>query len=94
MSAVLIPEGSLFDELVQSGNASASAFSALAQLLDELEWKGSLNELMAHLPLEYDALDDSDIPYLLAEFEENMSDFDNLEIQLETFGEILLFRKE
>ena len=66
MSAVLIPEGSLFDELVQSGNASASAFSALAQLLDELEWKGSLNELMAHLPLEYDALDDSDIRDILS----------------------------
>jgi benzoyl-CoA reductase subunit C len=40
------------------------------------------------------ALDTHGIPYLVAEFEENMSDFDNLEIQLETFTENLLFGQE
>lgn len=38
------------------------------------------------------ALDQHGIPYLVSEFEENMSDFDNLEIQLETFTENLLFQ--
>lgn len=40
------------------------------------------------------ALDEHGIPYLISEFEENMSDFDNLEVQLETFSENLLFRQE
>jgi len=38
------------------------------------------------------ALDQKGIPYLVSEFEENMSDFDNLDIQLETFAENLQFR--
>lgn len=36
------------------------------------------------------ALDGAGVPYLVTEFEENMSDFDNLEIQLETFAEVFL----
>jgi benzoyl-CoA reductase subunit C len=40
------------------------------------------------------ALDKAGIPYLVSEFEENMSDFDNLETQLETFSENLLFQRE
>ncbi len=37
------------------------------------------------------ALDEEGIPYFVGEFEENMTSFDNLEIQLETFVENLLF---
>ncbi len=39
------------------------------------------------------ALDDEDIPYFVTEFEENMTSFDNVEVQLETFIENLLFQK-
>ena len=37
------------------------------------------------------ALDDAGIPYFVGEFEENMTSFDSLEIQLETFVENILF---
>lgn len=37
------------------------------------------------------ALDDAGIPYFVGEFEENMTSFDHMEIQLETFVENLLF---
>ena len=33
----------------------------------------------------------TNIPYFVSEFEENMTSFDQLEIQLETFLENLLF---
>jgi benzoyl-CoA reductase subunit C len=37
------------------------------------------------------ALDEKGIPYFISEFEENMTSFDHLEIQLETFVENILF---
>lgn len=37
------------------------------------------------------ALDEARIPYFVSEFEENMTSFDHLEIQLETFVENLMF---
>ncbi len=37
------------------------------------------------------ALDEQNVPYFVSEFEENMTSFDHLEIQLETFVENLLF---
>lgn len=37
------------------------------------------------------ALDEKGIPYFVGEFEENMTSFDHVEIQLETFTENLLF---
>jgi benzoyl-CoA reductase subunit C len=37
------------------------------------------------------ALDEAKVPYFVSEFEENMSSFDHLEIQLETFVENLMF---
>jgi benzoyl-CoA reductase subunit C len=37
------------------------------------------------------ALDSAGIPYFVSEFEENMTSFDHLEIQLETFVENLMF---
>ncbi|MEJ2677782.1 MAG: 2-hydroxyacyl-CoA dehydratase [Gemmatimonadota bacterium] len=36
-------------------------------------------------------LDDANVPYFVSEFEENMTSFDHLEIQLETFVENLMF---
>jgi benzoyl-CoA reductase subunit C len=36
-------------------------------------------------------LDDENVPYFVSEFEENMTSFDHLEIQLETFVENLMF---
>ena len=38
-----------------------------------------------------DALDEAGIPYFVTEFEETMTGFDHLQIQLETFVENLLF---
>ena len=37
------------------------------------------------------ALDEAGIPYFVGEFEENMTSFDSMEIQLETFVENILF---
>jgi benzoyl-CoA reductase subunit C len=37
------------------------------------------------------ALDEAGIPYFVGEFEENMTTYDQLEIQLETFLENILF---
>ena len=37
------------------------------------------------------ALDEQSIPFFVSEFEENMTSFDHMEIQLETFVENLLF---
>jgi benzoyl-CoA reductase subunit C len=37
------------------------------------------------------ALDAAGVPYFVSEFEENMSSFETLEIQLATFAENLLF---
>ena len=36
-------------------------------------------------------LDEAGIPYFVSEFEENMTSFDHMEIQLETFVENILF---
>ena len=46
-----------------------------------------LEELVVHTR----ALDGRSVPYFVSEFEENMTSFDQLEIQLETFVENLLF---
>jgi len=37
------------------------------------------------------ALDERGIPYFVTEFEERMSSFDHLQVQLETFVENILF---
>jgi benzoyl-CoA reductase subunit C len=37
------------------------------------------------------ALDEKGIPYFVSEFEESMTSFDHMEIQLETFTENILF---
>ena len=40
------------------------------------------------------ALDEHKIPYFVTEFEENMTSFDSLELQVETFLENLLFASD
>ncbi len=37
------------------------------------------------------ALDEQNVPYFVSEFEENMTSFEHLEVQLETFVENILF---
>jgi benzoyl-CoA reductase subunit C len=37
------------------------------------------------------ALDEARVPYFISEFEENMTSFEHLQIQLETFVENVLF---
>jgi benzoyl-CoA reductase subunit C len=37
------------------------------------------------------ALDQEGVPYFVSEFEENMTSFEHLEVQLETFVENILF---
>lgn len=49
-----------------------------------------LDEIVAYTK----ALDEAGIPYFVTEFEETMSDFDTLQLQLETFIENLLFALE
>jgi len=46
-----------------------------------------LDEQVAYVKM----LDEQDIPYFVSEFEESMTSFDHLQIQLETFVENLLF---
>lgn len=46
-----------------------------------------LEELVAYTK----ALDEKGIPYFVSEFEENMTSFDHVELQLETFTENILF---
>jgi benzoyl-CoA reductase subunit C len=46
-----------------------------------------LEEQVAYIHM----LDDEKIPYFVSEFEENMSSFDQLELQIETFLENILF---
>ena len=38
-----------------------------------------------------EAVEERDIPFFVSEFEENMTTFDHLQIQLETFVENILF---
>ena len=65
-------------------NARADAAIVLAAKMCE----PGLEEQVAYTK----ALDRAGIPYFVSEFEENMTSYDHLEIQLQTFVENLLFR--
>ena len=52
-----------------------------------MEGEPGLEEQVAYASL----LDRENIPYFLTEFEENMTSFEHLELQVETFLENLLF---
>jgi ABC-type bacteriocin/lantibiotic exporter with double-glycine peptidase domain len=66
MSAVLMTEAGLALELEQASGEFSADLSGLAALLDLLEWKGSLNELLSYLPLDSEELGVSDIRDILA----------------------------
>jgi benzoyl-CoA reductase subunit C len=68
-------------ERVRNSNASAVILAAAKMCEPGLE------EQVAYVH----ALDEAKLPYFVTEFEENMTSYDTLEIQLETFVENLLF---
>jgi benzoyl-CoA reductase subunit C len=69
--------------LERIGRANADAVVVMAAKMCE----PGLEEQVAYTR----ALDQTRIPYFVSEFEENMTSFDHLEIQLQTFVENLLF---
>ena len=75
------PKERMLLERVETSGARAAIVSAAKMCEPGLE------EQVAYVQ----ALDRSKIPYFVTEFEENMTTFEQLEIQLETFVENLLF---
>jgi benzoyl-CoA reductase subunit C len=75
------PKENMLLKRIQSAGAQAAIVTAAKMCEPGLE------EQVAYTR----SLDKEDVPYFVSEFEENMSSFDHLEIQLETFMENLLF---
>ncbi len=75
------PKEKMLIERVKESNAEAVIITAAKMCEPGLE------EQVAYTL----ALEEAGIPHFVSEFEENMSSFDHLEIQLETFAESLLF---
>jgi benzoyl-CoA reductase subunit C len=75
------PKERMLLERIRSSGAEAAIITAAKMCEPGLE------EQVAYTR----ALDEAGIPYFVGEFEENMTSFDHLEIQLETFVENLLF---
>ena len=75
------PKEAMLLNRIKSAGASAAIITAAKMCEPGLE------EQVAYTR----ALDDAGIPYFVGEFEENMTSFDNMEIQLETFVESILF---
>ena len=75
------PKEKMLHKRIQAAHAQAAIITAAKMCEPGLE------EQVAYTYM----LDDEGIPYFVSEFEENMTSFDHLEIQLETFVENLLF---
>ncbi len=75
------PKEQMLLKRIQEAGASAAIIAA-AKMCEP-----GLDEQVAYSK----ALDEAGIPYFVSEFEENMTSFDHLQIQLETFAENLLF---
>jgi benzoyl-CoA reductase subunit C len=75
------PKGEMLLKRIQESGAKAAIVTAAKMCEPGLE------EQVVHTR----TLDQAGIPYFVSEFEENMTSFDQLEIQLETFVENLLF---
>ncbi len=75
------PKEEMLLKRMKAANASAAIITA-AKMCEP-----GLDEQVAYAK----ALDEAGIPYFISEFEENMTSFDHLQIQLETFVENLLF---
>ncbi|HSE39110.1 MAG TPA: 2-hydroxyacyl-CoA dehydratase [Blastocatellia bacterium] len=75
------PKEKMLLERIRSSGADAAIITAAKMCEPGLE------EQVAYTR----ALDEAGIPYFVGEFEENMTSFDQMEIQLETFVENILF---
>ncbi len=75
------PKEKMLLERIKNAHASAAIIAA-AKMCEP-----GLDEQVAYVK----ALDEEGIPYFVSEFEEGMTSFDHLQIQLETFVENLLF---
>jgi benzoyl-CoA reductase subunit C len=75
------PKEKMLLERIRSSKADAAIITAAKMCEPGLE------EQVAYTR----ALDEAGIPYFVSEFEENMTSFDQMEIQLETFVENILF---
>ncbi|MHB8244981.1 MAG: 2-hydroxyacyl-CoA dehydratase [Acidimicrobiales bacterium] len=75
------PKEKMLIERIRNAGAGAAIIAA-AKMCEP-----GLDEIVAYAK----ALDEVGIPYFVSEFEERMSNFDNMQIQLETFIENLLF---
>jgi benzoyl-CoA reductase subunit C len=75
------PKEKMLLQRIESSGASAAIVTAAKMCEPGLE------EQVTYIH----ALDEANIPYFVSEFEENMTSFEHLEIQLETFVENLLF---
>ena len=75
------PKEKMLLERIAQANATAAIITAAKMCEPGLE------EQVAYTR----ALDEAGIPYFMGEFEENMTSFDSIEIQLETFVENILF---
>ena len=75
------PKGQMLLERIKASGASA-VILASAKMCEP-----GLDEQVAYTK----ALDAAHVPYFVSEFEENMTSFDHLQIQLETFVENVLF---
>ncbi len=75
------PKEKMLLERIQNASADAAILAAAKMCEPGLE------EQVAYTK----ALDAEDVPYFVSEFQESMSSFEHLELQLETFAENLLF---
>lgn len=75
------PKENMLLQKVKNANASAVIVAAAKMCEPGLEEQVAYSH----------ALDEEGIPYFISEFEENMTSFDQLEMQMETFLENLLF---
>jgi len=75
------PKEAMLINRIKSAGASAAIITAAKMCEPGLE------EQVAYTR----ALDEAGVPYFVGEFEENMTSFDHMEIQLETFVESILF---
>jgi benzoyl-CoA reductase subunit C len=75
------PKEKMLLERIKTSGAEAAIVTAAKMCEPGLE------EQVAYILM----LDQEDIPYFISEFEENMTSFDHLEIQLETFVENIIF---
>ena len=75
------PKEAMLLERIRGSDASAAIVTAAKMCEPGLE------EQVTYVH----SLDEAGIPYFVSEFEENMTSFDHLEIQLETFVENLMF---